>query len=149
LICLLASTSTTTVAAGEWGNLANGDTMTWDTETTEVWEEGTSTSEWTMQMEILRIGDGSLTVELAVSFNGGSASPSTVTRDNFLPFIAKQSDLAGYSTVTYNFEGTGHEAAYVKLREMEDSEEWSLELWWDTVLVSFLNIKEVIIRERV
>ena len=131
MVCLLASTATTTMAAGEWGNLAVGDTMEWDTDATAVTDEGTWTLEFTTKMEILRINDGTLKAKMSISFDGSSFS-STETDDDFRPFIATQSQLAGESTQNYNFDGTNYEAAYIQITEIEDNAEWTFELWFDT-----------------
>jgi len=131
MICLLASTATTTVAAGEWGNLAVGDTMEWDTDATAVTDEGTWTLEFTTTMEILEINDGTVKAKMAISF-GGSSFTSTETDDDFRPFVYSQSQLEGASTQNYDFDGTNYEAAYIEYEETEDGTTWTMEVWIDS-----------------
>ena len=131
MICLLASTATTTVAAGSWGNLAVGDTMEWDTDATAVMDEGTWTLEFTTKMEILEINDGTVKAKMEISF-GGSSFTSTETDDDFRPFLYSQSQLEGASTENYNFDGTNYEAAYIEYEETEDGTTWTMEVWIDT-----------------
>lgn len=131
LICLLASTATTTVAAGEWGSLAVGDTMQWDTDATVVTDEGTWTIEFTTQMEILEINDGTVKVKMSISF-GGSTFTDTETDDDFRPFIFTQEQLEGVSIENYNFDGTNYEAANMEFEETQDGITYNMEIWVDT-----------------
>ena len=131
MIWLLASTATTTVAAGEWGNLAVGDRMEWDTDATAVMDEGTWTLEFTTQMEILEINDGTVKAKMSISF-GGSSFTSTETDDDFRPFLYSQSQLEGASTENYNFDGTNYDAANIEYEETEDGTTWTMEVWVDT-----------------
>lgn len=131
MVCLLASTATTTVAAGEWGNLAVGDTMQWDTDATAVMDEGTWTLEFTTQMEILEINDGTVKAKMSISF-GGSSFTSTETDDDFRPFLYSQSQLEGASTENYNFDGTNYDAANIEYEETEDGTTYNMEVWVDT-----------------
>jgi hypothetical protein len=127
MIGLLVSTATTTVAAGEWGNLAVGDTMEWDTDISILTDEGTADLSFSTQMEVLEINDGTIKVKMTIAFGS-----STETDDDWRPFIASQSQLAGLSTENYNYEGTNYEAAYIQITETEDNAEWTFELWYDT-----------------
>jgi hypothetical protein len=131
MICLLASTATTTVAAGEWGNLAVGDTMEWDTDATAVMDEGTWTLEFTTQMEILEINDGTVKAKMSISL-GGSTFTSTETDDDFRPFLYSQEQLEGAPTENYNFDGTNYEAANIEYEETEDGTTFNMEVWVDT-----------------
>jgi hypothetical protein len=132
VVCLLASTATTTVAAGEWGNLAVGDTMEWDADTTTVMDDDSTFSlEFTTQMEILEINDGTVRAKTAVSAFG-STFTSTETDNDWRPFLWSQSQLEGASTQNYNFDGTNYEAAYFEYAETEDGTAYNMEVWVDT-----------------
>jgi hypothetical protein len=131
MICLLVSTATTTVAAGEWGNLAVGDRMEWDTEATAVMDEGTWTLEFTTQMEILEINDGTVKAKMSITF-GGSTFTDTETDDDFRPFLYSQEQLEGASTENYNFDGTNYEAANIEYEDTEDGTTYNMEVWVDT-----------------
>ncbi|MFX1520583.1 MAG: hypothetical protein ACFFCD_11760 [Promethearchaeota archaeon] len=132
VVCLLASTATTTVAAGEWGNLAVGDTMEWDVDTTTVMEdESTFSLEFTTQMEILEINDGTVRAKTAVSAFG-STFTSTDTNDDWRPFLYSQSQLEGAPTENYNFDGHNYEAANINYEETEDGTAWTMEVWIDS-----------------
>ncbi|WP_287589128.1 hypothetical protein [Candidatus Borrarchaeum sp.] len=132
MVCLLASTATTTVAAGEWGNLAVGDTMEWDTDATTVMEdESTWSLEFTTQMEILEINDGTVRAKTAMSLFG-STFTSTETDDDWRPFLYSQSQLEGAPTENYNFDGNNYEAANINYEETEDGTTWTMEVWIDS-----------------
>ena len=131
MICLLVSTATTTVAAGEWGNLAVGDRMEWDTDATAVMDEGTWTLEFTTQMEILEINDGTVKAKMSITF-GGSTFTDTETDDDFRPFLYSQEQLEGASTENYNFDGTNYEAANMEFEETQDGITYNMEIWVDT-----------------
>lgn len=127
MACLIISTATTTVTAADgWGTLKAGDEMRWQ-----------SSNYGTVTMEILSVEGKTISLELT---EGSTSVSRTIDADESLsstnmmalfPWLipVEQEGDFGFSTTTYDFEGTTYQAYYAKVEYGGGA---FTERWFDT-----------------
>ncbi len=141
MVCLLLSTATTTVAAGDFGNLETGDEMSWKLD----WEPTDPTSPVTyIEVKILDISGTVLTYsyKTTVTYDSTSSTDEGTYSDSsaIIFMLYPQSYLqqmkadaeanadSTYSEANFNWKGGRYKTHYFKY---VDSSGDSLELWFD------------------
>ena len=117
MVCLLASTATTTVAAGDWGNLKVGDVMEWEGYDPYYGEE------ISLKMEILDINGDYLTFEYEQTY-GTYSDSGTETSTDAAFLIFSQSYMQDqmndpdpdttWTTTNHDWQGNNYKTIYFK-----------------------------------
>ena len=122
MVCLIASTSTTTVtAAGNWGTLKAGDEMKWSSVIGKVEIKVQSVAGDTITLEYSS-QSGTRTRTIVADESSQSANMQLIS-----PFLKPKSQLSG-STQNYEFEGTSYKAYYFSFEYADGSKD---ENWRD------------------
>ena len=118
MVCLLASTATTTVAAGDWGNLEAGDEMEWkavppdDPDVILYWEleiVGISGADMTYNYQATAVSDSS-----TYSWSGTETDQDIVWFILSQSFLQKAKAAPDSKETNFNWEGTNYKAYYLK-----------------------------------
>jgi len=152
MVCLLVSTATTTVAAGDWGNLDAGDEMKWKLVADPVDNPNTLMY---IEVEVVGISGTDMTYnfQITVVFDSSTYSWSgTDTDDEVVFFVFSQSELQKdkadaeadpditWTETNFSWQGDNYETYYVKAIDNSDTyESWidkgtgiMLEMRWTT-----------------
>jgi len=152
MVCLLVSTATTTVAAGDWGNLDAGDEMRWKLVADPVDNPNTLMY---IEVEVVGISGTDMTYnfQVTVVFDSSTYSWSgTDTDDEVVFFAFSQSELqkmkadaetdpdVTWTETDFSWQGDNYETYYAKTIDNSDTyESWidkgtgiTLEIRWTT-----------------
>lgn len=122
MVCLIASTSTTTVAApGSWGTLKAGDEIQWQ-----------SSIFGTVTIKVLNVDGDIITLEFTDKYGTETynidADESFIEGDKqqIINWLIAKSDLTNRATKNYEWQGTTYKAYYTKHEYADGSkdEDW-------------------------